>query len=90
LLTLVLAMAWSPALWSWSFRYSLARAYDFSGASLARAIAATFTRRNTPVPADLPYGLSPAFADEPAKQRQWRAFADNMEAKLPPLAEVGG
>ena len=31
----------------------LARAYDFSGASLARAIAATFTRRNTPVPADL-------------------------------------
>jgi predicted nucleotidyltransferase component of viral defense system len=31
----------------------LARAYEFSGASLARAIAATFTRRNTPVPADL-------------------------------------
>jgi predicted nucleotidyltransferase component of viral defense system len=66
----------------------LARAYQFTDDGLARAITATFARRNSPIPVDPPYGLTRAFADDPAKQQQWRAFAENMEAELPPLAEV--
>jgi predicted nucleotidyltransferase component of viral defense system len=66
----------------------LARAYGFDGDGLARAIAATFGRRNTPVPVDPPPGLTSDFADDPAKQQQWRAFAENVEAELPPLADV--
>jgi hypothetical protein len=66
----------------------LARAFDFSGDGLSRAIVATFARRNTPIPIDPPYGLTSAFANDPAKQQQWRAFAENMEAELPPFAEI--
>lgn len=66
----------------------LARAYKFADDGLARAIGATFARRNTPIPADPPFGLTRAFADEVGKQQQWKAFAENMEAELPSLAEV--
>lgn len=41
---------------------------------LRRAIAATFARRQTPLPEATPLGLSAAFANDAAKQVQWRAF----------------
>ena len=41
---------------------------------LVEAIAATFARRGTPIPAALPIGLSEAFALDPTKQTQWSAF----------------
>jgi predicted nucleotidyltransferase component of viral defense system len=66
----------------------LARAYEFTGDSLARAIAATFARRNTPTPIDPPHGLTRAFADDPAKRQQWTSFAEGMDAEVPSLAEV--
>jgi predicted nucleotidyltransferase component of viral defense system len=66
----------------------LAHAYEFKGDGLARAIAATFTRRKTPIPADRPYALTRAFADETAKQQQWASFANSVGAELPPLAEI--
>lgn len=66
----------------------LARTYEFTGDCLARAIAATFARRNTPIPIDPPFGLTRPFADDPAKQQQWTSFAGGMEADLPSLAEV--
>jgi predicted nucleotidyltransferase component of viral defense system len=66
----------------------LSRAYEFKGDGLPRAIAATFTRRKTPVPVDRPYGLTRAFADDPAKQQQWISFAESIGAELPPLADV--
>ena len=52
----------------------LARRFDFQGDRLAKAIAATFDRRKTEIPSAVPVGLSTAFAEEPIKQTQWRAF----------------
>ncbi len=52
----------------------LSRRFDFQGASLAKAIAATFERRQTEIPAGVPVGLSDAFATELIKHSQWKAF----------------
>ena len=41
---------------------------------LGDAIAATFGRRRTPLPDDLPVGLTAEFAGDVAKQTQWSAF----------------
>jgi predicted nucleotidyltransferase component of viral defense system len=66
----------------------LSRTYEFEGDALARAIAATFARRKTPVPIDPPYALTRAFADDRAKQQQWTSFAEAIGAALPGLAET--
>ncbi len=66
----------------------LSRAYEFTGDGLVRAIAATFARRKTPVPAEPPFALTSAFAGDRAKQQQWNAFVENIGAELPPLAEI--
>ncbi|HST58192.1 MAG TPA: nucleotidyl transferase AbiEii/AbiGii toxin family protein, partial [Longimicrobium sp.] len=52
----------------------LARGFPFSGETLSRAVAATFTRRGTAVPDDDPEGLTPRFYEDPGKERQWDAF----------------
>jgi hypothetical protein len=52
----------------------LARRFEFDGALLVRAIRATFGRRKTPLPMDLPTGLTSAFAADPGKAMQWTAF----------------
>lgn len=54
----------------------LARSYDFEGAALARAIAGTFARRQTPVET-MPVCFSNIFAGSPAKAAQWTAFVRN-------------
>lgn len=54
--------------------WTLARRFDFDGPTLARALAATFDRRRTAVPAAAPLALTPAFSADTAKQAQWRAF----------------
>jgi predicted nucleotidyltransferase component of viral defense system len=68
--------------------WMLSRAFEFKGDALARALAATFARRKTDIPAEPPIGLTKAFAEAPAKQQQWKSFADAIGAELPPLAEV--
>ena len=55
---------------------------------LNRAIKATFARRNTAIPALVPDGLSDAFATDPAKQKQWDAFASNLAGEFPELRVV--
>jgi len=45
-----------------------------TAAEVGRALAATFERRRTALPRDLPAGLTDAFATDPAKQTQWRVF----------------
>ena len=47
---------------------------ELEGATLARAIAATFARRNTALPTHAPIALTREFGDHPDKQRQWQAF----------------
>jgi hypothetical protein len=52
----------------------LASAFDFDGGTLARAIEATFGRRNTALPAETPLALTTEFGHDATKQTQWRAF----------------
>ena len=63
----------------------LSRSYAFDAERLSRAIAATFERRGTAIPEDLPDALTPAFSTDPAKQRQWEAFARDLAAEVPSL-----
>ncbi|MBI3021968.1 MAG: nucleotidyl transferase AbiEii/AbiGii toxin family protein [Candidatus Omnitrophica bacterium] len=51
---------------------------SFDGATCAAAIQATFKRRRTPLPVEVPAGLSPAFGADPLKQTQWRAFIGRL------------
>ncbi len=64
----------------------LANAFAFQGASLARAIRATFGRRGTPLPASEPVVLTPAFLAAPERQTQWRAFLRRGRLDAPPDA----
>jgi predicted nucleotidyltransferase component of viral defense system len=67
----------------------LKRSFAFKGAVLARAIAATFARRKTEIPAGRPDALSRAFAEDPVKQQQWEAFLQDVAVKPPgSLADV--
>lgn len=52
----------------------LAEHFAFDGPPLVEAIAATFDRRRTALPARLPMALTNAFAADRAKQTQWNAF----------------
>ena len=81
----------------------LARHFDFDGPTLARAVRATFERRGTERPRS-PLALTEAFAEDFARQVQWRAFvrrsrvldapeefgavASVMRALLAPVAEA--
>jgi predicted nucleotidyltransferase component of viral defense system len=65
--------------------WMLSKSYRFEDDRLARAIAATFARRETAIPTELPDALSPAFADDPAKQEQWAAFVRELGHDPGPL-----
>ena len=56
---------------------------EIDGSILVAAIQATFERRKTPIPDSLPIGLTAEFSDDAEKDRQWRAFADKVEANAP-------
>jgi len=56
----------------------LRRSFSFDDDRLVRAISATFARRETPIPDELPDALTPAFAADEQKQRQWRAFVEDL------------
>jgi hypothetical protein len=67
----------------------LARHFEFDGGLLVRAITATFARRGTPLAAEIPVGMTVAFAQDPGKQTQWSAFCRRLgEKNLPGLPEV--
>ena len=55
----------------------LSKSFPFDDDRLARAIAATFERRDTATPAELPDALTSEFAADEQKQRQWNAFLEN-------------
>jgi predicted nucleotidyltransferase component of viral defense system len=66
----------------------LARSHEFHGDRLARAIAATFARRKTGIPSERPDALTPAFAEDQTKQRQWTAFLEDVAITPGTLPEV--
>lgn len=55
---------------------------------LADAIAATFRRRGTPLPAELPLGLTDEFAQNSEKRAQWNAFLGKNRLEAPTLDDV--
>ena len=57
-------------------------------ATLAAAIAATFTRRGTVLPTALPIGLSDEFANDPSRQALWVAFLKKNALPAVPLTSV--
>ena len=63
--------------------WMLTSAFEIEPERLRRAIVATFARRNTVIPTEVPDGLSDAFASDPGKQRQWDAFARNLSGPIP-------
>jgi hypothetical protein len=52
----------------------LSQQFDFDGAIMMRAIKATFNRRRTMLPKDIPIGLSKEIVSDAGKQSQWQAF----------------
>jgi predicted nucleotidyltransferase component of viral defense system len=57
----------------------LSKSFTFETDRLARAIAATFARRHTAIPTQIPDALTPDFAADPLKQRQWAAFTADLD-----------
>jgi predicted nucleotidyltransferase component of viral defense system len=66
----------------------LSRASEFNDNRLARAIAATFARRKTEIPTELPDALTHAFATDAAKMQQWNAFVSDVAFQPGALADV--
>jgi hypothetical protein len=52
----------------------LSRTRQFSGRMLSKAIRATFKRRDTPLPEEIPRAFTEAFFADDTKQVQYRAF----------------
>ena len=75
--------------------WALATLFGFEGQVLAKAIRATFVRRQTPIPQETPAALTPAFAADPTKQTQWSGFLRRTAMSRTPdplplvLAQIG-
>ena len=54
--------------------WKLSRDFDFDGELLCRAIKATFERRRTKIPSDIPVALTEEFSRDAQKVKQWQAF----------------
>jgi predicted nucleotidyltransferase component of viral defense system len=68
----------------------LARNQAFEGAVLAEAIRATFTARNTTMPAGPLTALTPEFSHDPGRRAHWHAFVRQaaLPGTTPPLPEI--
>jgi hypothetical protein len=66
----------------------LATHVPFDPSILQEAITATFMRRGTPMPQELPLGLSDAFTQDGTKIQQWKAFLSKNKLQAPPLDEL--
>lgn len=67
---------------------ALVHAGELDIATLGDAIAATFQRRKTALPGNVPIGLSDEFGRDAAKQAQWKAFLGKNRLDAPGLEEV--
>lgn len=59
--------------------WAVPRTLTIEPEELDNAIAATFARRGTPVPTELPVGLSPAMAQDAAARQRWRAYIESLD-----------
>lgn len=67
---------------------ALAREGALEAGMLEAALARTFHRRQTTIPDEPPIGLSPDFAEDVQKQRQWQGFLDRNRLDAPGLSDV--
>jgi hypothetical protein len=67
----------------------LSRHFDFDGPALANAVAETFANRKTPI-SPQPIAFTMNFAEDPAKNAQWRGFLQRsrLENMPPELSKV--
>jgi len=69
---------------------TLANTFAFNSQGLAAAILATFERRKTPLPADMPIAFTKEFLEDSAKRTQWNAFVKRFKLlTMPGLPDVG-
>lgn len=66
----------------------IARRTTLDGATLAAAIAATFARRQTALPAERPLALTKQFSEDAAKLRQWQAFLNRNRISAASLGDT--
>ena len=66
----------------------IARRTELNGLTLAAAIAATFTRRQTVLPTEHPLALTRQFSENTAKLRQWQAFLNKNRIEATSLGET--
>ena len=66
----------------------LSNTFDFDRSRLAKAISATFARRGTAIPDEVPDALTSAFAADATKQQQWESFKRDLVADPGSLHDV--
>jgi hypothetical protein len=66
----------------------IARTMTVDGATLVQALQATFSRRATPMPIADPVALTPAFATDLLKVKQWQAFLVKLRLGDEALVDV--
>lgn len=64
---------------------SVSRRFETDGPLLANAISATFERRKTEIPREVPVGLSSEFSLDQEKQQQWQGFLHRLELSDAPM-----
>ncbi|MGH9380904.1 MAG: nucleotidyl transferase AbiEii/AbiGii toxin family protein [Thermoanaerobaculia bacterium] len=71
--------------------HHLASRFAFDRATLTEAVRRTFARRATPIPAEAPIGLTPAYWENPSRPAQVRALAQRAGLETPedPGRELG-
>jgi predicted nucleotidyltransferase component of viral defense system len=69
----------------------MASTWIFDMASLRSAIVASFERRRSKIPTEVPLALTEEFLNDPQKKKEWAAFVSrlNSESPAPSLQEVG-
>ncbi len=67
--------------------WALARSFEFDGATLQRAVAACFERRETPWTDEAPSVLTPAFYQNDELQERWRHYLAAGAVLVPPPAQ---
>ena len=67
--------------------WALSGALAFDAAALGRAIAACFARRGTPLTAEAPRCLTPAFYQEPRLMARWKSYLASSAVLVRPPAQ---
>ena len=68
----------------------ISQTFETDWVRLAQAVSATFARRGTTIPKEIPDGLSPEFANDPVKRKQWDKFKRSLETDPGQLNDIVG